>query len=705
MRAKGNGVGNIQDHVCMVNLMKGPFWFCASILHQLGSQASPPGMGCGLIGQSPPFCSHHGNRKTEPARLLGRQRPRGSEVQNEPREGAQHSVNKARRSSQNREGAQLRDSPALPPAGGGIYIRVLEIHKAFTQDPGSDQPLNSFDVTPLRKPRTPLETFKKVGVPIIAALLSLATIIITAVLIKVILDKYYFLCGQPLHFIPRKQVCDGQQDCASGEDEQLCVKNFPDGSPVTVRLSRDRSTLQVLDPATRSWVSACFDNFTEALAKIACGQMGYDSKPSFKAVGIGPDQDLDVVGITENSQELQVRNLSGPCLSGSLVSLHCLESERQGYTCGPQLSSGHSRHATESASRRPGDPLASSVTLSNALDLCEVPPPKKAFRPTAQGDPGRLPALKRSEEKTSPVVQLTLSASWKHLDVPNWKVRAGSDKLGNFPSLPVADIFVIELNTTYPKEKDVALVKLQFPLTFSGTVRPICLPFFDEELPPATPLWVIGWGFTEQDGGKMSDTLLQASVQVIDHARCNAEDAYQGEVTEKMLCAGILEGGVDTCQGDSGGPLMYHSDLWQVVGIVSWGHGCGGPSTPGVYTKVTSYLNWIYSVRKVSLPVVSSFPSSTLKAQRTERQRGGEREQIVEASPNRTRLSSPLLPPHGDTTAEFPVRDPDSSMIPSLSKGPLVGPLSSLVPSTVLGGSSTTPEVTITSRPERGQRG
>lgn len=66
-------------------------------------------------------------------------------------------------------------------------------------------------------------------------------------------------------------------------------------------------------------------------------------------------------------------------------------------------------------------------------------------------------------------------------------------------------------------------------------------------------------------------------------------------------------------QGDSGGPLMYHSDLWQVVGIVSWGHGCGGPSTPGVYTKVTSYLDWIYSVRKVSLPVVSSFPSSTLK--------------------------------------------------------------------------------------------
>nr|XP_040142757.1 transmembrane protease serine 4-like [Ictidomys tridecemlineatus] len=90
--------------------------------------------------------------------------------------------------------------------------------------------------------------------------------------------------------------------------------------------------------------------------------------------------------------------------------------------------------------------------------------------------------------------------------------------------------------------------------TASGTIRPICLPFFDEELAPATQLWILCWGFTEQNGGKMSDTLLQASVHIIDHTRCNAEDAYQGEVTEKMLCAGVPGGGVDTCQGDTGGP-------------------------------------------------------------------------------------------------------------------------------------------------------
>ncbi|XP_014443404.1 transmembrane protease serine 4 isoform X1 [Tupaia chinensis] len=298
--------------------------------------------------------------------------------------------------------------------------------------------------------------------------------------------------------------------------------------------------------------------------------MGYSrssSKPTFRAVKIGPDQSLDVVKVTENSQELQVQNSSGPCLSGSLVSLYC-------HACGESL------RAPRVVGGEPAsvDSWPWQVSLQyNKMHICG----------------GSI---------LDPLWILTAAHCFrKHLDVSSWKVRAGSDKLGTFPSLPVAAIFVPEPNTTYPKEKDIALVKLQLPLLFSDTVRPICLPFFDEELAPATPLWVVGWGFTEQDGGKMSDTLLQASVQVINRTQCNAEDAYHGEVSEKMLCAGIPEGGVDTCQGDSGGPLMYHSDQWQVVGIVSWGYGCGGPSTPGVYTKVTAYLDWIYSVRKSEL--------------------------------------------------------------------------------------------------------
>ncbi|XP_059125007.1 transmembrane protease serine 4 [Peromyscus eremicus] len=430
------------------------------------------------------------------------------------------------------------------------------------QDPNSDQPLNSHDITAFRKPRRPLETFKKVGIPIIAVLLSLLAIVVAAFLIKVALDKHYFICGSPLTFIPRGQVCDGHLDCASGEDEEHCVTNFPEKPGVAVRLSKDRSTLQVLDAATGTWASACFDTFTEALAESACRQMGYDSRPTFRAVEIGPDQNLTVAQVTGNSQELQMKNISGPCLS--LVSLSCLECGRSLKT--PRVVGGVEASVDSWPWQVSIQYDRQHVCGGSILDPTWILTAAHCFR--------------------------------KHLDVSNWKVRVGSNKLSHFPSLPVAKIFVTEHNALHPKEKDIALVKLQSPLTFSDTIRPICLPFYDEELIPATPLWVIGWGFTEQNGGEMSDVLLQASVQVIDSTRCNAEDAYQGEVTEEMLCAGIPQGGVDTCQGDSGGPLMYHSDQWQVVGIVSWGHGCGSPSTPGVYTKVTAYLNWVYNVRK-----------------------------------------------------------------------------------------------------------
>lgn len=62
-------------------------------------------------------------------------------------------------------------------------------------------------------------------------------------------------------------------------------------------------------------------------------------------------------------------------------------------------------------------------------------------------------------------------------------------------------------------------------------------------------------------------------------------------ITDNMLCSGWLDvGGRDQCVGDSGGPLI-HNDI--VVGVCSWGYGCGSPRFPGVNTRVSRFTSWI----------------------------------------------------------------------------------------------------------------
>lgn len=85
--------------------------------------------------------------------------------------------------------------------------------------------------------------------------------------------------------------------------------------------------------------------------------------------------------------------------------------------------------------------------------------------------------------------------------------------------------------------------------------------------------------------------LKYAEVPIIDRNICR--NVYK-RLTPSMFCAGYLKGGIDSCQGDSGGPLVCKvGGKYTVLGVTSWGRGCGDPNSPGVYTVVKSHLQWI----------------------------------------------------------------------------------------------------------------
>lgn len=84
----------------------------------------------------------------------------------------------------------------------------------------------------------------------------------------------------------------------------------------------------------------------------------------------------------------------------------------------------------------------------------------------------------------------------------------------------------------------------------------------------------------------------QAALPVWRNEDCN--QAYLQPIVGNFLCAGYTQGDKDACQGDSGGPLMLKSEgKWMQIGIVSFGHKCGEPGYPGVYTRVSEFADWI----------------------------------------------------------------------------------------------------------------
>jgi secreted trypsin-like serine protease len=145
-------------------------------------------------------------------------------------------------------------------------------------------------------------------------------------------------------------------------------------------------------------------------------------------------------------------------------------------------------------------------------------------------------------------------------------------------------------------DNDIALIKL----AMASNQTPVRLIEAETTLSgDRATATIVGWGRLEE-GGAQSPTLQEVEIPIITNEKCQADyDAVAPgriEITDNMLCAGFDEGGKDSCQGDSGGPLSVRCDegsSWEQAGVVSFGIGCARPGNPGVYTRVSRYLDWI----------------------------------------------------------------------------------------------------------------
>ncbi|XP_067391390.1 serine protease 27-like [Emydura macquarii macquarii] len=149
---------------------------------------------------------------------------------------------------------------------------------------------------------------------------------------------------------------------------------------------------------------------------------------------------------------------------------------------------------------------------------------------------------------------------------------------------------------------DIALVHLATRVNFTGYILPICLPDASVFFPPGKRCWVTGWGHLRSWVDlPPPQTLQKLQVPIIDSKTCRSlyQTNMQGrppyrEIQDDMICAGYAEGMKDACNGDSGGPMVcLVNEAWVLAGVVSWGEGCANRNRPGVYSRLTSYQNWI----------------------------------------------------------------------------------------------------------------
>lgn len=129
------------------------------------------------------------------------------------------------------------------------------------------------------------------------------------------------------------------------------------------------------------------------------------------------------------------------------------------------------------------------------------------------------------------------------------------------------------------------LIVLQFdPIP---NVQPVLLNGNEniQNVSPPPVATAVGWG--EKEDKKTSSTLKYVELPLVNDTKC--KEIYDSQlIVHDHMCAGHGTSS-DACKGDSGGPLFIDFPRLVapiLVGVTSWGDGCGNPEKPGVWAKI-----------------------------------------------------------------------------------------------------------------------
>uniref|UniRef100_A0A8C5A830 Transmembrane serine protease 2 n=1 Tax=Gadus morhua TaxID=8049 RepID=A0A8C5A830_GADMO len=364
------------------------------------------------------------------------------------------------------------------------------------------------------------------------------------------------------------QWCDGVRDCMGGEDESNCL-----------RLHGTDFVLQSFSATSQSWRPVCAERWRDDLGRASCKQIGYSStefvsstQTGAGSLGTGGYSKLKPESYQPGDQIHSHLRDSRTCNSNKVVSLRCI-------ACGDSETGPSARIVGGTPAVQRAWPWQVSLQYYGQ-HFCGG---------TIIGQYWILTAAHCFPSEPSDTSILRVYYGGVQL---SWMSSSAS----------VRRIIVHEDYNIEPQANDVALLRLRRPLTFTQDVKPACLPNVGVNLNPERNAWTTGWG-TLSSGGVSPDELMQAEVTIYSRDRCNQRHILDQQVTETMICAGKLAGGVDSCQGDSGGPLVAkEGGLWWLVGDTSWGVECALRNKPGVYGNVTYFSDWIHKQMQAAFP-------------------------------------------------------------------------------------------------------